>query len=1611
MSSKHAAALLTALLVVSMAAFISAPVVGGSSGESISTSDLEGGATVTDPGYGLTVDTEAETTDSVLVGDGVGDADGPTDVLIQVRRGDSLTPAETTPETLQAHAEKTQQPVLDALASFDSVEVQNQHWLGNIITADIDFDETSVEEITNIRGVRAVVENVEVEHPRQPNSNNSTDRAVEDTAAPADEEEFTYGLEQIDFPNFDDEFDAEGEGTTIAVLDDGLDTDHPDLDIVDGAVFVGGDPFGGPDAISRDTGHGDHVAGTAVGTSDPAGDVPRYSVAPEADLIKGDIFFATANVDNVVGAMEWAVENDADVISGSFGFPPSTSNQNSWAPAIADAVSDAKDAGTVVSISAGNEGAGDVGGPVTSPATEFNSFAVGATNEAGDVARFSSGAVVNERTAEFTPGSPVDFPDTYPREYIQPDVVAAGEDVLSAGPVGFSVGTGDAYSVASGTSFAQPHVAGAVALIQSATEQELEPGTIESALVETAEKPDDLPPRDIRFGTGVINVTAAAMVADDLATVSGEVTDNETGAELVQPTIDTGTGQIAGTDESGTYELSVNPNLDTVEIIADAFGYGQEVKLAELAPGNQRESLDTTEPTVDSRIQSLTSNVVLGDVSESGEVTIRDAVAIQRDSLGLDPGTPFNETLADVNRNGEVGIDDAVLAQRIGLGLTEGAQLTTTDLELVEEPARVGDAFVLTATVENVGDVGAIDIVELRADTDADLDEPAVRAQQSVDIGAEGTERAEQSVTFEVDTTMLEPGEYSYGVFTPEENKTAPETLELGPPETVPIDEPINFELEPTGAAELVGQTPAFATAGGFFDVVFESSQYDNVTFSLGDASTIDEDQISFFDGFPPGAEPGEPIPIDDGVQELSASFDADTEAGDIIQLELTFEGAGVEPTTIETGETELDDELDPPEFELSDLRPDDVLPIDEDGTIEPSVVVENIGQEPELVTINYRIGFVGVQPLTSEFLDGRESAEINETLEGLGRADLFLPEVGDTVEHRFDALRPTDLGLPTRDDRVETDVLLVRADTAKYDIESIDTPGSAAPGEAIDIGADVLNIGELNRTQDINLLFDGEVSATEQFATDSGTVGTAVFEDVVVPDEPGFYTHGVETEDDDEQVPITVGESGVTGTVTDSLTGDRVEETIVELEGTAGVTVQDTTDENGVYAFENLPAGTYIVNVAQTPDGYQQEAVVTVGEGETAEQDFTIEPFDPVVTGTVTEIVEDSPLSNVTIMDGDQTGTDPGAGEFGPFETDEDGEFSFQPFEEGLERGETIALQAVDDRIENSRLNFVDIGPGENEADFEVVPEPRISFDDQAITSAERLFAAVTTAEAGEIEIIDSESGVVVGSEDIDPRFEDSSTGVDIDPDAIQFREHDVRLIGEDGSLLAEDTGEVVPQPIKITNITQLEEITQDEIVEITADLTNNYGITAGITYRLRANETGEPLDEDANIDIEDDFTLPSSGETVEISGELDVSELDAEPGDALDYGLFAPEVDSPGTLRTPNATATFEVVDPGPNFELSELEPETANVNPGDELNVSATVTNTGDLSGNQSIVLEIDDEVVRSQNISLDSGESTTVTFVDVEAPDEADRYVHAVVSEDDRLTGELAVRPPR
>jgi subtilisin family serine protease len=151
----------------------------------------------------------------------------------------------------------------------------------------------------------------------------------------------------------------------------------------------------------------------------------------------------------VLAGIDWAVETGVDVISLSLG---GLVIDMETPPTYTEAILSCIEAGIPVVAAIGNEGEQTTG----LPGSDHFALSVGATDPLDRVAGFSGGRTQIIRESDYIPGKYL------PLVYLKPDLSAPGVAIYSTVP-------GKAWKSFSGTSMAAPHVAGAIALLLSAT--------------------------------------------------------------------------------------------------------------------------------------------------------------------------------------------------------------------------------------------------------------------------------------------------------------------------------------------------------------------------------------------------------------------------------------------------------------------------------------------------------------------------------------------------------------------------------------------------------------------------------------------------------------------------------------------------------------------------------------------------------------------------------------------------------------------------------------------------------------------------------------------------------------------------------------------------------------------------------------------------------------------------------------------------------------------------------------------------------------------------------------------------------------------------------------
>lgn len=280
---------------------------------------------------------------------------------------------------------------------------------------------------------------------------------------------------------------TKGKGITVAVLDTGVDSQHPDLagNVIEGKDMVGFGAGRGDRPWAR---HGTAMAGIIAGHGHgPGRGDGVLGIAPEAKILPVRVILedgdkarkkARSTRGNALAeGIRWAADHGADVINLSLGDDSKSAHPE---PAEDAAVQYALKKGVAVVASAGN--GGKLGDHVSYPAAYPGVIAATAVDENGERAAFSTR-----------------------RWYAT--VAAPGDDIVIADPDG-------EYYEGWGTSAASAFVSGAVALIRAA-HRDLTPAQIKQLLEDTAR---DAPAggRDDSRGYGLVDPAAALTRAGKL---------------------------------------------------------------------------------------------------------------------------------------------------------------------------------------------------------------------------------------------------------------------------------------------------------------------------------------------------------------------------------------------------------------------------------------------------------------------------------------------------------------------------------------------------------------------------------------------------------------------------------------------------------------------------------------------------------------------------------------------------------------------------------------------------------------------------------------------------------------------------------------------------------------------------------------------------------------------------------------------------------------------------------------------------------------------------------------------------------------------------------------
>ncbi|MDW7732317.1 MAG: S8 family peptidase [Methanolobus sp.] len=276
----------------------------------------------------------------------------------------------------------------------------------NAISTDI--SETSLHELKKEKSIRYIEDDITVHITKK------VSQSIQ---------EVDWGIDCVNAPQV--WANSTGNSIKIAIIDTGISKKHPDL-IVAGGVDL-------RDTTENkkwddDNGHGTHVAGIIGACNNSIGVV---GVAYDSELYAVKVLDNNGNgqISDVIEGIEWAMENDMDIISLSLG-------TNLYSQALEDACEVAYNSDILLVAAAGNSGDGDL-----------------TTNNVEYPAKFDS--VIAVAAIDCNNVSPV-----WSADGTGVELAAPGVDIYSTYLEG-------GYFISSGTSMAAPFVSGVAALIKS----------------------------------------------------------------------------------------------------------------------------------------------------------------------------------------------------------------------------------------------------------------------------------------------------------------------------------------------------------------------------------------------------------------------------------------------------------------------------------------------------------------------------------------------------------------------------------------------------------------------------------------------------------------------------------------------------------------------------------------------------------------------------------------------------------------------------------------------------------------------------------------------------------------------------------------------------------------------------------------------------------------------------------------------------------------------------------------------------------------------------------------------------------------------------------------
>jgi subtilisin family serine protease len=1010
----------------------------------------------------------------------------------------------------------------------------------------------------------------------------------------------------------------------IAILDTGVDPDHPDL----ADKIISNINFSSSNTTDDVRSHGTHVAGIAAASTNNGVGVAGLGYDSSIMNVKvlGDD--GTGSYSSVANGIIWAADNGAQIINLSLGGGESSQ-------VMEDAVNYAWSKGVVVVAAAGNNG-NDL--PFY-PAYYANCIAVAATYADDARASFSN------------------YGDWV-------DVAAPGYSILSTYK-------NNNYMFMSGTSMATPFVAGLAALLFTTVSDTNGDGELNDEVRSRIEATcDDIGVSGI--GSGRIN---AARAVGDVAPVppgriSGQVTDTEDGSPIVGVTVSDGT-RAALTDAVGQYTINdVAPGA--YHVTAGKDGYeSSSLTVTVLEGSTATADLSLTRIIVSGSITGTVTNAKDGSaiagatVTDATRTTTTDATG-KYTIVGVSPGTYEvtaskesyeSSALMVTVLEGSTATADLSLTRIIvhgtitgtvtdakdgspivGAAVTDGTGTTVTDATGAYTIADVpGGSYQVTASKSGY-ESSSVTLTVLEGSTaTADLSLTRIIVPGSIT----GT------VTNAKDGSAIAGATVTDGTRTTTTDATGKYTIADVPPGTYQVTATKSGYYSLSVAVTVVSGGSAVANfslnqiPGSFSGTVTnakDGSPVAGATVTEGTRMVLTDALGAYtINNVPPGSYqviasktgyyssslavtllPGSTVTADLSLNEIPGSITGavtDATDGSAIAGAMVTDGTRI-ATTDATGK-----------YTIGNVPP---------GTYQVAASKESYESSALAVTVLEGSTATADLSLTRLIVLGTITGSVTDAEDGSGIAGATVTDGTRTTltdargQYAISDVPPSSYQVVAAKDGYETASLIVNvlseaSAVADFSLNEVILPGSIT--------------GIVTDGQDGSPIAGATVTDGTRTTTTDAT-GAYTIVDVppgtcqVTGGKSGYYSSSV-------AVTVVSGGSEVANFCLNQIP-DSVNGTVTNAEDgspVAGAMVTDgtrttTTDAAGEYTIANVPPGAYKVT-ASKPGYYSSSLAVTVVSGGSTVASFSLNQIPGSITGTVTSAKNGSPIARATVTYG----------------------------------------------------------------------------------------------------------------------------------------------------------------------------------------------------------------------------------------------------------------------------------------------------------------------------------------------------------------------------------------